>query len=425
MELRDYQRRAIEQMRAHVLAGKRAPLLLSPTGTGKSRMLAEVAYLHAEQGGKPLWVAPRKELLDQARATLRARGLELAWVRSNQELARKGAEIPPCTLIIADEGHHLAADTWGELRTARPDAIFVGASATPERGDGRGLGHIFDCLVEAISIRDAVAQGYLARPEVLRPERLLDPNELAQHPVDAYCEHAAGTSAVVFASSVQQALQYACAFRDRGVTAAPVWGDMPVRAREEAFASFASGETKVLTNAALAVEGVDIPRVETVILARRFGTAGGMLQAVGRGLRPFPGKSRCLVLDLVGLTHEFGEPDDERTWHLEGKAARRAGDDIDVRFCPCCGSPVVGKECEVCGHAGEMRHRPPKVLGLPIQRFARIRQDDDAARAERLAKWLRLARAKNWKEGQALHRFKAAYGEWPSRALVSRARALV
>lgn len=426
-ELRDYQRAALERARHLVREqGKRSVLLCMPTGTGKTRTAVEACWGHVQQGGRPLFVAPRRELVSQAQRALRERGLHLAWVRTIQELSRPNAEIPNATMVVLDEARHYVADAWGELRAKLPNALFLGLDATPERGDGRGLGGMFDALVEAITVKDAIAQGYLVPPVTLRPVRLLAPNEIAQDPIDAYFEHAPGTSAVVFASTVNQAIQYACRFRERGISAAAVFGEMSDRERDAALVDYASGQIKVLTNAYLLTEGWDAPRTETVIIARSFGTAGGWLQAVGRGLRPSPetGKSACTILDLRGVSHEHGDPDEHRTWHLDGRAARRACDDENIRFCPVCGSPVIGEQCETCGHAGEMRHRPPRVLGLPMQRFARVRQDDDDARAARLAKWLKLARVKGWKEGQALHRFKAAYGDWPSRALVARARSL-
>jgi DNA repair protein RadD len=426
-DLRDYQRLALERARHLVREqGRRAVLLCMPTGTGKTRTAVEACWGHAQQGGRPLFVAPRRELVQQARKALADRGMHLAWVRTIQELTRPGAEIPPATMVVLDEARHYVADAWSELRERLPSALFLGLDATPERGDGRGLGGMFDALVEAITVKDAIAQGFLVPAVTLRPEKSLGPHELAQDPIDAYCEHTPGSSAVVFASTVNQAIQYACRFRERGVSAAAVFGEMGDAARDAALADYARGDVKVLTNAYLLTEGWDAPRTETIIIARSFGTAGGYLQAVGRGLRPSPdtGKSGCTILDLRGVSHDHGDPDEHRTWHLEGRAARRACDDENIRFCPVCGSPVIGEQCEVCGHAGEMRHRPPRVLGLPIQRFARVRQDDDDARAVRLGKWLAQAKSRGWKEGQALHRFKAAYGDWPSRALVSRARSL-
>jgi len=427
--LRPYQARALADARAAVQAGAQGVCIVAPTGTGKTRMGVAACVGHRHQGGPlPLWVAPRKELLTQASAALRAAGLEPeidVLVRTNQELARPGSRVPDAALVVWDESHHAGSDTWSLLRGALPGAVFLGLTATPERGDGRGLTGVFDALVTAITIRDAIAGGFLVPAEVVRPDRALAPGELAQDPVDAYLEHCPSARAVLFAPSVQLAIQYTCSFRERGVTAAAAWGEMQTRDRVRVIEDFAEGRTSVLSNAALLTEGFDVPACDAVILARGFGTAGSYLQAVGRGLRIAEGKDRCTVLDLRGVSHVHGDPDVERTYHLDGKAIRRAGDEIDVRFCPVCGTPQAGPPpCETCGHEGEMRLRRPRVLGLPMTRFAALRAEDDDARVLRLARWLRHAAAKGWREGQALHRFKGAYGEWPSASVKARAAAI-
>lgn len=421
MTLRPYQEAAVSQLQD-------GDLLVSPTGTGKTVMLAELARRETANGMRVLWVAHRNELIHQASNALRAAWLDPelnVWVRSIQQL-RTGKDSPPADVLIVDEAHHLPSDDWSQLRTAQyPDACLVGATATPERGDGRGMGALFSRIVPTLSTRAAIDAGYLVPADVLRPDKPLAPGELAQHPVDAYLEHAAGTQAIIFAPSVELAIQWACQLRDeKGVPAFAIFGAMLKMEREEKLRLFAEGKVRVLTSVSVLTEGFDVPSVDTVVLARGFGTAGGFLQAVGRGLRPHPGKTRCLLLDLRGASHLHGDPDDERTYHLDGRGIRGPGDDIDVRFCPVCGVPVAGGECEQCGHAGTMRMRPPRVLGLPIQRFAVLRQDDDEARARRLGRWLGECRAKGWKEGRALHRYKGAYGEWPGRDLVNKAKAL-
>lgn len=427
MNLRPYQQHVVDDI-------QHGDLIVSPTGTGKSVMLAEIASQWADQDGIVLAVAHRTELIHQLSNTFRAAWLTPevnVFVRSIQELRR--GNVPEAVrtserlMLLIDEAHHLPSDDWSQLIAEQfPRAFLVGATATAERGDGRGLGSAgFRRIVTTLTVREAIAQGYLVKPDVLRPSRALGPGELAQDVIASYREHAMGTKAVSFHPSVEVAIQMACRFRDElGVAAAAVWGDMPSKDRSRVIAEFAAGKLRVLTSVAVLTEGFDVPDVETVIIARGYGTAGGMLQAIGRGLRLAPGKTRCLVLDLRGVTHDHGEPDDERTFHLEGRGIRRPGDDIDVRFCPVCGSPVVGDACELCGHSGAMRLRPPRVLGLPIDRFARVRRDDEEQQAARLAKWMGECRAKGWKEGRALHRFKGAYGAFPERSVVTRAKAL-
>src|SRR5262249_27856195 len=148
------------------------------------------------------------------------------------------------------------------------------------------------------------------------------------------------------------------------------------------------GDLQVIANACLLQEGWDVPRTTTVVLARGFGTAGGLIQACGRALRLWPGKTSARIVDLRGVSHLHGAIDAPRSWHLEGRACRRPGDNIDAKFCPVCGNIVTDASCEECGHAGEMRQRAPRVLGLPMQRFATLRAEPDDARVKRLARWM-------------------------------------
>lgn len=412
MKIRDYQLEAAEQMTS-------GDLLVLPTGTGKTRVLCEVAAREVFRGGAVLWVAHRNELLKQASDSLRAAWLtpgQNVFVHSIQEMRTcKLLLRRPITAVIVDEAHHLPSDDWSKLRDEQfPDVALMGATATPERADGRGLAPYFTRIVAPLTTRQAIERGYLVPFEVLRPERALAPGELAQRPVQAYLDHASHTKAIAFYPSVELAIQDACAFRDAGVRAAAVWGAMGAGPREKALDLFARGDLDMLTSVNLLTEGFDVPDVETVILARGFGSLGGYIQAIGRGARLAEGKVRCLVLDLRGNYHSHGEPDQDLTWHLEGKAIRRKTDEIDVRFCPVCGSPVMTPVCERCGHSGEMRLRKPKILGLPIDRFAQKREESNEERGRTLARWMRECRDKGWRDGQALHRYRAVYGDWPS-----------
>lgn len=418
MSLRPYQVRAIDDARAAINDGAQSVLICMPTGTGKTKTAVEACAGHVKLGGVPMFVAPRRELVTQASGAFLERGLEPGhdvFVRTIQDLSTPGAMIPPATMVVLDEGRHYVADEWSRLRGALPDAIYLGLDATPERADGRGLGKMFDVLIEAITIRDAIAQGYLVSCGVpLRPDHALGPGELAQDPIDAYLEHASGTSAVVFFSSVEMARKTAARFTERGAPALAVSGNMPAAARDEALARYDRGEIRVLCNVQILTEGWDSPRTETVIFASPVATAGAMLQRVGRALRLYPGKERALLLDLVGATHTHGDPDEPRTWHLDGKAARRAVDELEVRFCPVCGGVVDAKVspmvCTQCGHTGEMRMRPPRVLGLPIDRFPRQHEMPDEQAAKFLADYMRVAQRRGFNVGWAFHAFEAKYG---------------
>lgn len=434
--LRPDQARTVQQLREAARAHRRL-LCVGPTGFGKSVLIAAIARGHVDHGGRVLVVVHRLELVSMLAARLRAQGLVVGEIRPGSVpfpapvqvaslqtlLARE--HVPEASMLLWDEAHHVMADEWSRLWRSYPDALFIGFTATPMLADGSGLGGAFDAMVVAASKQELRDAGVLVPCEVYAPDDALESSELAWDPVAAYQLKTPGEQAVLFARSVEVAIQYACTFRDEGIPAAAIWGDMPMRERELALAEFDAGHTRVLTNVAILTEGWDCPQTSVVILTRRVGHLGLYDQMVGRALRAAPGKTRAVLLDAVGATHMHGPPDEERRYSLEGRGLRRAVDVPDVRFCPVCGTPVVAPPCGECGHVGELRHRKPRVLGLPIMRFAKKRAEDDEARALTLSRWIANARAKGWKEGQALHRFKAVYGSFPSPSLTARARSLI
>lgn len=418
-ELREYQRDVLERA-SEASVEHSSILIVQPTGTGKTVVAVEACHRHVVGAhGRPMFVAPRRELVNQARAALLERGLEEGhdvFVRTIQELTVPGAKVPPATMVVLDEARHYVADEWSALKRALPDALCLGLDATPERGDGRGLSPFFTILLESISIGDAVEQKWLVPCVTIRPERSLGV-DLAMDPYDAWCQRAPGLATVVYVRSVEEAQKLAAKFRDHGVTSEAVWGDMPTADRDRVLRDFAEGRITVLVNVQILTEGWDCPRVECILLAAPCSTQGGLLQRAGRAMRPYPGKERMILLDPTGCTHDLGDVDEPRTWHLDGKAVRRSVDGALVRFCPVCGAVVESETCISCGYGGEMRKRKPRVLGLPMDRFARQRGETDEQKAKRLAWFLADARRKGHHRYAAFKRFEGIYGHMPTSKL--------
>jgi len=417
--LRPYQVDVLERASA-ATEHHQSILIVSPTGTGKTCIAVEACVRHAVMGGRPLFVVPRRELAEQASKILAAHGLTNC-VHTIQGLMKMDASIPNATMVVLDEARHYVAEQWGKIKTALPDAVYLGLDATPERGDGVGLAPFFTILIESISIREATEQGWLVPCEVIRPERALGV-DLAQDPFGAWMQHAKGLSTVIFVRTVEDAIRLADRINTEfsRVHAAAVWGDMLTSDRDQVLADFAEGNIGVLVNVQLLTEGYDCPRIECVILARNFATAGGLLQAAGRGLRPYPGKDRCLLIDLPGCTHTLGDVDEPRTWHLDGRAARRASDSPLARYCPVCGSVTETASCAQCGFDGEMKKRKPRVLGLPMDRFARDRAKPEEQQIKALAGYIRAARSRGYKDHWAYKCWSHRYGR-PVTAEIQRA----
>lgn len=278
IDLRPYQLRAIDGARAAIRAGKRAVLLQSPTGSGKTTIGAQIAHGRIERGGKVAWYAHRRELISQAADRLRLFGLDVAihgdrpsapvQVTSVQTaLSRR--EIPHADLVILDEAHHYVADEWAVVpKTYREsNALILGLTATPERADGTGLGEIFDELVVVAQLKELTDLGFLVPCEVLAPNGRVQ--KLAADPWEAYLKHAPGSSAVVFAYRVQHAEDFADGFRKNGVDAEVVHGELPKDERDSILARLADGSLPVVVNVNVLTEGWDCLDSETEILTSR------------------------------------------------------------------------------------------------------------------------------------------------------------
>lgn len=408
--------------------GARRVVLVLPTGTGKTRTASDgIARPAVERGRRVLWLAHRRELVDQACATLADRGLRVGaisatatWrsdpdapvqVASIQTLLARDAR-PRADLIIADECHHLGdgAETWRALLESWGQTPMVGLTATPERGDGGALGSVWQHLVVGITVREATERGILVPCEIIRPERMLARGIIAQHPVDAYVTHARGTRAILFARSVHEAERYRDDFRARGIRAELVEAGTPPAERSAILDLFRRGDVSVVCNVYVLTEGTDIPSAETCILARGASSAGIYLQMVGRVIRYAPGKSSALLIDLRGVSHVHGAPEDERVYSLDGRGISRAR---DTPLCPVCSSPRdPGEGCASCGwRPDEREDRPTRVSGDPLVRYARMIAQSPEQRWETLLRWMRRAVAERKNPKSLFHKWRAVYQE--------------
>lgn len=469
--LRPYQRAAIEQLREKMACGLRRLLLVIPTGGGKTTVAAEMIHGAVARGRRVLFLAHRKELIDQASQRLdqfavphgvimaghrRHNPLHPVQVASVQTLVRRRK--PDADLVIVDEAHHARATTYQKILDHYPRAPVIGLTATPWRTDGRGLGELFEDLVSPTSIADLTAQGYLVpvtgfaydSPDLRQVrtrggdyerkglELAMGSRVIAGHIVERYLEQR-GKRAVLFAASVKHSLDLVERFRAAGVRAEHLDGETEKDTREAILARLASGETEVVSNVGVLTEGWDCPAVEICILARPTQSVALYLQMVGRVLRPAPGKTVARIHDHAGAVLMHGLPGMERDISLTADVSVKAKGEREVaplkqclscyaiyearsRACPMCGwEPEAHTLREV---TSDLREIPLDALSgdstlqtlqAAIEQAAAKRVSREQAKDEyiRLA---RLARERGWKPKAAAVRFKSRFGFWPPRA---------
>lgn len=396
--LRPYQESAIDGVREAFRTGHRAPLLVAPTGAGKTVMFGFVAQQTAARGRRVLILAHRKELIRQASRKLDDTGVahgiiapghtptrDLVQVASVQTLGRRlnDARYSTPDLIVVDEAHHAVAGQWRDIVTAYPSARILGVTATPERMDGKGLGldvgGIFDHLVIGPTVADLVAGGFLTPTRIFAPAEAPDLSgirtrggdfeagaladamgkaTLVGDAVKHYAKHTPGQAAILFSPSVAHAEAMAEAFRAAGWRAQAASGSTPPAQRDAAIQGLATGAVQVLCSCDLISEGLDVPAVGAVILMRPTKSLGLYLQQVGRGLRPAPGKTHLTVLDHAGNTHRHGPPEMPRAWSLDGRPKKEREAVPPTRQCSeCFAVHSPAPECPECGHVYEVKAR--------------------------------------------------------------------
>ena len=429
-QLRPYQLAAIDKVRASMRAGHMRVCLTVPTGGGKTIIGADIVRSAIGRGSRVVWLAHRTELVDQACATLHRMGLEIGalaassvWpvnmtapvqVASIQTLVARDTVRPAADLIVWDECHHAgeAAEEWVKLLDAYPKARVLGLTATPERGDGTGLAPIFSDLVVGVSVRQLTTDGHLVPCEVVRPDTWLRAgkqagNPLAQEPLAAYLEHAPGRQGFLFARSVEEAQRYAAEFTASGIRTVAIHAGTPAEARAAALVGFRDGTVRMLSNVYVMTEGTDLPMASVCILARGAGTAGAFLQMVGRILRPAPRKTGALLIDLQGISHVHGMPEDERLFRLEGKAILKAG-----TVCRVCGQPIISYPC-ACGYEPELRESEgggTEITGDKLAKFSRMIQQGPEQRRQTFERWLSAAKLKGHKPRSVGYKWRGVYG---------------
>ena len=423
LELRHYQRAALDSTYDYWADNGGDPLIVVPTGGGKSLIIASLkAELLAKYPTMRIAsVTHVKELIEQnflelikfwpqAPAGIYSAGVGRRDARSKilfcgiQSTYKRAREIGRVDLLLVDEAHLIPPDATAmygrfirELREINPDMRIVGLTATHYRLQGgrnvfltSGEDALFSKVVYEVPLTLLIDEGYLVPPVCKATEEKLDVSgvhlrggefiagELAAA-VDradvterAIAEVAAKgadrKSWLLFCASVEHCEHVAAAVRRQGKTCEVVTGTTPKGDRARIINAFKSGQVDALANMNVLTTGFNAPNVDLIAMLRPTKSTVLYVQMIGRGLRTAPGKINCLVLDFAGNVSRHGPVDMVRVQEHEDRAPGEAV----VKECPECGSLIFAglRECPDCGHEfppPEIKDKiAPKAANLPL-----------------------------------------------------------
>lgn len=337
--LRPYQQEACQAVLNQWQEGNHKTLMVLPTGTGKTVVFSKVAEKRVRQGQRVLVLAHRDELLKQAedkifKFTNLHCSLEKAdetsvgsqnpiTVGSVQTLMRKSRleRFPNDYFgtIIVDEAHHAIAKSYQNVLEYFYNADVLGVTATPDRTDKKNLGTYFDSLAYEYTLPQAINEGYLCKIVAQMIPLKIDISNVSTvagdfnadelgTTLESYLpkiatemsEYCRGRKTVVFLPLISTSKRFVEILNKAGISAAEVNGKSENRA--QILKDFENGKYQVLCNAMLLTEGWDCPAVDCIVCLRPTQSRSLYAQIVGRGLRPYPGKENCLLLDFLWHT---------------------------------------------------------------------------------------------------------------------------
>lgn len=422
MELRPYQKEAKDAIFTEWENGVKNTLLVLPTGCGKTIVFAKVAEECVREGSRVLILAHRGELLDQAADKIaKSTGLGCAtekaeqtcigsWFRivvgSVQSLMREKRlnQFPDdyFDTIIIDEAHHCISDSYQRVLQHFPEADVLGVTATPDRGDMKNLGTVFESLAYEYTLPRAIKEGYLSPIKAVTIPLKIDMSSVGVQAgdfksgeiataLDPYLEsiaqemekYCADRKTVVFLPLVKTSQKFRDILNEHGFRAAEVNGESPDRA--DVLEAFDQGKYNVLCNSMLLTEGWDCPSVDCIVVLRPTKVRSLYCQMVGRGTRLCEGKDHLLLLDFLWHTerHELCHPahlicdSEEVAQKMTENLEKDAGYPMDIEEAEKSASEdvVAHREEALAKQLAEMKRRKRKLVD-PLQFEMSIQAED-------------------------------------------------
>lgn len=406
--LRDYQQDLLTKTFSSFSQGCKRPLVVAPCGAGKSYLFAEMIR---RTKGEALVLTHRQELKQQHEQLLQDLGIVNARVAMILTEANRLGQNPTPALIVTDEAHLSRSNSWMKVIDYY-NTFTVGLTATPCRLDGRGLGDVYDTLIQGVSTRWLIDNHRLAPYEYYAPtlvdtsglrvsrgdyvvsdlERLMNERAIYGDVIGSYEKLAGGAKTICYCVSVRHAESVALSFREAGIRAAMLSSETNPGVRRSILGDFRRGNIQVLCNVGIISEGISIEDVECCILLRPTESVALGIQQMMRCMRYMPGKT-AKIIDCVGNYTRIGLPDDDRDWSLSEPVRKRRElspeGNFYIRSCPeCFMTFATAPKCPFCGteyplHPREIQaHQDIELQRISEEEAARVAQVKKQARAE-------------------------------------------
>jgi DNA repair protein RadD len=395
MELRKYQQDAIDALFAYWETGKgKNPLIVMPTGSGKSLIIAEFCKQICTESPhiRISCVTDSRELIAQNEKELRkhyedaSTGVYSAGLGRRQTQAQitfagiqsvytQASIFGKQDIILVDEAHMIGKESqtrygrfMNEMKALNPDVVVVGLTATPYRLDSgvlhEGEGALFDGIAHCTDLKQLIKAEYLvpviskggvkkidlAKVRILAGEynsgelaHAADDPELIRLAVEEIVKYGKDRKAwLIYAAGVDHANHVAEEVRKHGINCKVVTGDTETEERDRIIGGFRDGKIRCVVNVGVLTKGFNAPVCDLIALLMATQSTGKYVQIVGRGLRTFPDKKNCLLLDYGGNVMRHGTIDEV--------------DPIKKKniFCIAPSAPPM-KECPDCGTIWHLR----------------------------------------------------------------------
>lgn len=462
MQARYYQTNAVNLTRSSIASGHKRPLVVLSTGAGKSIIIGTIISLASLKGATCIFLVHRRGLVTQFKETLSKHfNIESGTIMAGEEFVR-GLNVYVGTvqtysrrlklgerffvdadMLLCDEAHTTLSRTYLEIFNHYKDKVIIGTTATPMRSDQRGLGEVYDDLIDVIGTRELTDGGFLAPVKYYVPATIdlakiklqcgdyqnkelakrVDTPRLVGDVVENWLKYAYGRKTIVFAVNVKHSMHLRDEFNKIGIPAYHLDAKSPDEERDAVFGDMDNGKIKVVCNVGLYVEGIDVPDISCVVMARPTKSLGLYRQCAGRGMRISKDADDMILLDHGGVVEEHGLLTDEIEWSLDGedrawKKAEPKEKEKKQTICRSCKQVFEGASiCPDCG-------TPLKSFGKAITTVDATLRAVDGTKDKKIkytmadkriyyGMMLHYTRSKGWSDGAAAHKYKEKFGVWP------------